>query len=109
MGAQACPGKPLLRFLYADRRKPQQVIQAAAVNPDVDNLALVDKRVKRDNPHAPVSPELGTGPSVRAQVQANFDVQVLGQSRASTLRPLAFFEPRSRYSALTEAIWVPGW
>ena len=66
----------------ADHRQTEQVIKAAAIDANVNDLALLEQVVQR---HAVLGlgfPEGGTDPTVGHQSKADLDVEVLGQEAA---------------------------
>ena len=75
-----CPGprEPVAGAgLASDHGQAEQVVQAAAVDPDVDHLAALEERIELQPAGTLALPEVRAGPTVRAQREADLYVQVL--------------------------------
>src|SRR3954470_5422212 len=80
MSPAATPDQPAIAaVLTPGQSQTQQVIQAATVDTDVDNLDLRQELVQRQALSARSLPEVSTRPAIRPQCKANLYVQVLGK------------------------------
>ncbi|MNL48316.1 hypothetical protein D3C87_1711660 [compost metagenome] len=78
-GMRPCtdPCQPIAGVLVtSDQGEPQQVVQAAAVDPYVDHFCPREDRVKRHQSAALILPIVSAGPTVGAKRQPDFHVQV---------------------------------
>src|SRR5690242_13866083 len=73
----------------AEDSKAEEVIEAAAVNPDHDDLAAVEQRGKRQGAIGAALPIFRASPAVRAESQPDLDVEML--RRPDPFRVLALF------------------
>ena len=71
----------------AQHGQAEQVIEAAAVDPDDDHLGAAQDLVQCQAAPGLTCPELGAGPTIGLQRQADLDVEVLGAQRLSSSSP----------------------
>ena len=82
MRPRLAPREPVAGAPVAPKcREAQQVVQAAAVDADRDHFAALDQRREGQPAGCLRLPVVRAGPSVRPEVQADLDVQVLGEER----------------------------
>src|SRR3546814_6332940 len=83
MAPGVTPSQPVRGLpVAAQHHQAEQVVEAAAVDPDHDCLGSVEQLVERELRHLALFPEFGARPPVGPQPDADFDVEVLrGEQR----------------------------
>ena len=73
-----CPEEPALRVSVAtDYRDPEQVIEPASVDPDGNDFRALKDGIERQARLQAAIPHFGSCPSIRAQPDPHFDIEVL--------------------------------
>ena len=81
------PAQPLARFAIApDYRQAEKVIETTTINTDGDHFRAAKNIVKSDA-SCLLLPEIGSGPSIGAQCETDFNVGMFGHKAAEVFLP----------------------